>query len=172
MPHVRSQPLIASMVVSSLALSTVSIGPALAVANGPPPATEQSQENGPTQGISEEQFQHLYQTLDKLPEDIKNAAPKTYPNYEQRLDEELRKIDPSLSTSAQGSPNGASTYINWVSCGAAVAGAVAQYGIPFGQAISWLKEAVSIYKNEIPPRAHGGSLTESPVPPVTTHYPR
>ena len=99
--------------------------------------------------MSSNTFESLYYALDKLPEELKEADPATYPGYVQKLDQELSKIDPSLGAQGPGSSSvsGAMPSITWVSCGAAVAGAVAQYGIPVAKVIGWLKDAVKIYKS-------------------------
>ncbi|MCT1367589.1 hypothetical protein [uncultured Kocuria sp.] len=98
----------------------------------------QSAATTPNGQISEEQFQHTMRVLDQLPEDLKTADPKTTPNYEQRLTEAINKIEGAESS-------GVTTYVNWISCGAALAGVVAQYGIPVGKVVKWLKDGYKIF---------------------------
>ncbi|WP_178946205.1 hypothetical protein [Kocuria sp. TGY1127_2] len=98
----------------------------------------QSAATAPSGQMSEEQFQHTLRVLDQLPEDLKTADPKSTPNYEQRLTEAINQIEGAQA-------GGATTYVNWVSCGAALAGVVVQYGVPVAKVVKWLKDGYKIF---------------------------
>ncbi|MGK4065185.1 hypothetical protein AB0Y14_03875 [Rothia sp. HC945] len=131
--------LTAGTIIVSLALSAGGLAPAMAASTAESSTNvAQSASTGPDGQISEEQFQHSMRALDQLPEDLKTADPKTTPNYEQRLTEAINQIEGNQV-------GGATTYVNWVSCGAALAGVVVQYGVPVAKVVKWLKEGYKIF---------------------------
>lgn len=131
--------LTAATVIVSLALSAGGLAPAMAASTAESGANiVQSAATAPDGQMSEEQFQHTIEVLDQLPEDLKTADPKTTPNYEQRLTEAIDQIEGIQA-------GGTTTYVNWISCGAALAGVVAQYGIPVAKVVKWLKDGYKIF---------------------------
>lgn len=144
MHYAKPKSIIASTVIASLALSTLGIGAASAAENANSSGTSlvESAAKTPSGEISNAQFEHTISVLEKLPSDIKNANPKTTPNYEQRLNEAINKIEGSKNISSRGN---STTYVNWLSCGASLAGVVVQYGVPVGKVLGWLKEGYKIY---------------------------
>ncbi|CAQ02849.1 hypothetical protein ACR8AL_05540 [Clavibacter sepedonicus] len=106
--------------------------------------------------------------LESLPEDLKQADPRTTPNYADRLDAEIKarsggayegssvaSDSPVLSTALfardSGGPRASTTgprielAVNWVACATDIVGLIVQYGVPVGKVIGWIKDARAIY---------------------------
>ncbi|MFT2752446.1 hypothetical protein [Clavibacter sp. Sh2088] len=108
-----------------------------------------------TPAMTDADLDGLVAVLDALPDDIKSADPRTTPDYEHRLGQAIdrvtasSRIDTSMRSSTPDdalSPIGTGRAvhaadlrsaaptvrlaIDWIACGAAVAGVIAQYGLP------------------------------------------
>ncbi|MBE3557570.1 MAG: hypothetical protein IMW91_11035 [Firmicutes bacterium] len=95
-----------------------------------------------SQKSPDEQLNEIISKLDGLPDSLKNADPKTTPNYEEKLNEALGGI-----TVVQGVEPGRYTTLSIWTCTLAVAGLVAQYGFPVARVLKWIKEAKSLYRS-------------------------
>ena len=97
--------------------------------------------------MSDEEFDELIRVLDQLPTELKNADPKTTPNYEARISAAVDAVRAGRtpSSSLPSLPAETVSLMSWWSCGLAIASFVGQYGIPFGKIIGWLKKAKKIY---------------------------
>lgn len=85
--------------------------------------------------LSDAELDRLIQALDRVPENLRNANPRTTPNYEAQLSRALNGM----------SVRGIATRASWWQCGAEVASVIAQYGLPVGKIVKWLKEARKIW---------------------------
>ena len=90
-------------------------------------------------------FNQLQQKLESLPQDLKNADPRTTPNYEQRLNDALGGTKIIGVKPAKAPSGSASTMVNWAGCALALGTVVVQYGVPVGKVIAWIKEARAIW---------------------------
>ena len=82
--------------------------------------------------MSDQQLNELIDLLGSLPEDIKNADPKTTPNYEKRLTD-------ALAIAQNKRHPGVTTYANWLACTVAVGSLVTEYGIPARKVYATIK---------------------------------
>ncbi|AWG00521.1 hypothetical protein DZF92_05795 [Clavibacter michiganensis subsp. insidiosus] len=120
--------------------------------------------------MSDADLDGLVAVLDALPDDIKSADPRTTPDYGHRLSQAIDRVTASSSvgtstrsvtpddalsligtgravhaTDLRGSAPTARLAIDWIACGAAVAGVIAQYGLPVFKVVGWIREAREIY---------------------------
>lgn len=90
-------------------------------------------------------LEQLQLKLESLPEDLKNANPRTTPNYEQRLNQALGGVMVIGAGAAGASSGSASTMVNWLACTYELVSVVVQYGVPVGKIIGWIKDARRIW---------------------------
>ncbi|MCI1788217.1 MAG: hypothetical protein LKI58_09145 [Actinomyces sp.] len=90
----------------------------------------------------EAQFEEILTRLENLPDDLKNADPRTTPNYEARLNEALGGITILQGLQPTG---GLSAQTNWGKCAIEVAKVIVTYGIPVAKVVKWIKEARAIW---------------------------
>jgi hypothetical protein len=120
--------------------------------------------------ITDADLDGLIALLESLPADLQSADPRTTPDYEQRLaraldraaEEQrlgpatasatahtallLRTARPTTALSPASSPAPtAQLAVNWIVCGAAIAGFIAQYGLPVFKVVGWLRELRAIF---------------------------
>jgi hypothetical protein len=116
--------------------------------------------------ITDADLDGLIALLESLPADLQSADPRTTPDYEQRLARALdraaeeQRLGPTARqvtarttlllgaarpatalTPASPLAPGARLAVDWIACGAAVAGVIAQYGIPVFRVVGWIREA-------------------------------
>jgi hypothetical protein len=116
--------------------------------------------------ITDADLDGLIALLESLPADLQSADPRTTPDYEQRLARALdraaeeQRLGPTARqvtarttlllgaarpatalTPALPLAPGARLAVDWIACGAAVAGVIAQYGIPVFRVVGWIREA-------------------------------
>jgi hypothetical protein len=119
-------------------------------------------------GTPDDQLAQMLALLESLPEDLKQADPKTTPGYADRLAAEINArrdgaiggataitgypaVSPALLTGISASPRASATdpqielVVNWVACATDIVGLIVQYGIPVGKVIGWIKDARAIY---------------------------
>ncbi|MBD5383145.1 MAG: hypothetical protein HDR73_15195 [Clavibacter sp.] len=119
-----------------------------------------------TPAMTDADLDGLVAVLDALPEDIKSADPRTTPDYERRLSRAMEATTSARqSTRADasvllglaprhllgeagriGAPTQVELATDWIACGAAVAGVIAQYGIPVVKVLGWIREAREIWQ--------------------------
>jgi hypothetical protein len=116
----------------------------------------------------DDQLGQMLSLLESLPEDLKQADPKTTPNYANRLTAEIDArsggaslgpsivsdspvISTALFTRDSGAPSASTTdphielAVNWVACATDIVGLIVQYGVPVGRVIGWIKEARELF---------------------------
>ncbi|MBF4625619.1 hypothetical protein [Clavibacter sp. VKM Ac-2872] len=116
----------------------------------------------------DDQLGQMLSLLESLPEDLKQADPKTTPNYANRLTAEINarrggasegssiaSSSPVISTALfardSGGPGASTTgprielAVNWFACATDIVGLIVQYGVPVGKVIGWIKDARAIY---------------------------
>ncbi|MGV9184004.1 hypothetical protein ACTOVL_08270 [Arcanobacterium canis] len=91
--------------------------------------------NSISPSLSDAELDRLIQALDRVPENLRNANPRTTPNYEAELSRALNGIR----------VRGIATRASWWQCGTEVASVIVQYGLPVGKILKWLKEARKIW---------------------------
>ncbi|CRH61430.1 Uncharacterised protein [Chlamydia trachomatis] len=91
--------------------------------------------NSISPSLSDAELDRLIQVLDRVPENLRNANPRTTPNYEAELSRALNGIR----------VGGIATRASWWQCGAEIASVIVQYGLPVGKVLKWLKEARKIW---------------------------
>ncbi|XXM92587.1 hypothetical protein ACAD32_02411 [Clavibacter nebraskensis] len=119
-------------------------------------------------GTSDDRLGQMLALLESLPEDLKQADPKTTPGYADRLAAEINArrggaiggatttagypaVSTALFTGTSASPRTSPTdpqielAVNWVACATDIVGLIVQYGIPVGKVIGWIKDARAIY---------------------------
>lgn len=88
----------------------------------------------------DEQLDSIIDALDGLPEELKNADPATYPNYEAELEAALGGLTTVDASTVGGvSPQGVG------SCIAEIAVVVVTYGVLATKVLKWLKEAKALW---------------------------
>ena len=90
----------------------------------------------------EAQLHYIIKRLEELPEYLKNADPRTYPNYSQEINKYLSGV-----TVIVYPPDHNLGRINWWACAAALASLAIEYGIPAGKILKWLKDSVKIWRS-------------------------
>lgn len=107
------------------------------------------EELGPNKTInlsSEAGARQLTTLLESLPEDLKNADPNTTKNYEERLNKALGGVKVAQKDRSLVVKGGElSPQVNWWNCGLALAGVVAEYGVPVAKVLKWLKDGYKIF---------------------------
>ncbi|MFT2708313.1 hypothetical protein [Clavibacter zhangzhiyongii] len=119
-------------------------------------------------GAQDDQLGQMLSLLESLPEDLKQADPKTTPNYANRLTSEIDarsggasaasgivSDSPVISTALFTLPSGGpraytmgpriELAVNWFACATDIVGLIVQYGVPVGKVIGWIKDARAIY---------------------------
>ncbi|WP_167142205.1 hypothetical protein [Canibacter zhoujuaniae] len=91
--------------------------------------------NSTSPSLSDAELDRLIQALDRIPENLRNANPRTTPNYEEQLSRALNVM----------SVGGITTRASWWQCGAEIASVIVQYGLPVGKILKWLKDARKIW---------------------------
>ncbi len=91
--------------------------------------------NSTSPSLSDAELDRLILALDRVPENLRNANPRTTPNYEGQLSRTLNGM----------SVGGIATRASWWQCGGEVASIIFQYGLPVGKVLKWLKEARKIW---------------------------
>lgn len=117
--------------VSGVALLTVPFGASAMAA--PAPRLDASEI------MSEDELDLIERGLAELPEDLQNADPAEYPNFEAELESQLG------ATAALGAASGGATTASGWACAAAVASFVATNGIPVAKVIRWIRDARKIW---------------------------
>lgn len=144
--HPSFQPrraLLTGTLVVAMAAGTIGIGNSAHASNALPSPNAQSSSSPLLTAVGQEsQFEEILTRLENLPDDLKNADPRTTPNFEERLNEALGGI-----TVVQGlqPPGSLSVQTNWGACAVALASAIVTYGIPVAKVIKWIKEARAIW---------------------------
>lgn len=82
--------------------------------------------------VSDAEFEDALEILESLPEHIKNADPKTYPNYQEELRAEITKLE--------SGDHPIQLQVNWVSCAGEIAFFIAQYGIPVVKVVGVMRK--------------------------------
>jgi hypothetical protein len=120
--------------------------------------------------ITDADLDGLIALLESLPADLQSADSRTTPDYEQRLARALdraaeeQRLSPAAHqatartalllgaarqaaalTPASSLAPGAQLAVDWIACGAAVAGFIAQYGIPVLKVVGWIREARALF---------------------------
>lgn len=117
----------------SLALGAIATaGVAAPAAQALPPLTE----------TPDQQLDRILQAFESMPQHLKEADPKTYPNYEKAIEPYLKGL-----TTITMRPNGtgARPNFNFLQCAAALAGFVATNGFAVLKIIGWIKKARKIW---------------------------
>ena len=89
----------------------------------------------------DQQLDNIIAQLDSLPRELRHANPSTYPNYEQRLRQEIGQVSTVSTAPSSGAEAQASGWRCTLEVGAVIAG----YGIPASKVVKWLKEAKAIW---------------------------
>lgn len=90
----------------------------------------------------EQQFDLILSKLESLPEHLKEADPKTYPNYEQEI---RRYIGDVTLLPPVARPGVRAPYFNGWACAASLAGFVINTGIPVAKIIGWIRRARQLW---------------------------
>ena len=113
----------------SLALGAIAtVGVAAPAAQAQPPLTE----------TPDQQLDRILQALESMPQHLKEADPKTYPNYEKAIEPYLKGLT-TIAMRPDGT--GARPNFNFLQCVAALAGFVATSGFAALKIIGWIKIA-------------------------------
>ncbi|MDO4241257.1 MAG: hypothetical protein Q4C71_01840 [Microbacteriaceae bacterium] len=100
-----------------------------------------TQTSNPAPALNDAELDTIVRALESLPEHLKNADPKTTPNYQEDLSKSLNEF----MTKENLLPGGISVRASWWECGIQVALTVVQYGIPVGKIIHWIKNAGKLW---------------------------
>lgn len=93
----------------------------------------------------DQQFDLILSKLESLPQHLKEANPKTYPNYEKEIRKyvgDTKLLPPTVGTSEPRNPH---LKFNGVACASSLAGFVVSTGIPVLKIIGWIKKARAIW---------------------------
>ena len=91
----------------------------------------------------DQQLDLILSKLESLPEHLKEADPKTYPNYEQEIRRYLG--DTTLLPPAETSTGATIPYFNAWACAGSLAGFIINTGIPVAKIIGWIKRARQLW---------------------------
>lgn len=91
----------------------------------------------------DQQLNLILSKLESLPEHLKKADPKTYPNYEQEIRQYVGDI--KLLPPTSSSPGTVNPQFNGWACASSLAGFVATTGIPVLKIIGWIKRARQLW---------------------------
>ena len=91
------------------------------------------------------QLDDILARLEQLPEHLKNADPRTYPNYLQELEAHLAGVTVIAPIATQQGPRTASPQFSTWGCISSLAGIVASTGFPALKIIGWIKKARALY---------------------------
>ncbi|WP_157085689.1 hypothetical protein [Devriesea agamarum] len=92
----------------------------------------------PESVMADSDFDRLIKALDNVPEDLKNADPKTTPDYERNLSKALNGLRLARSSDI-------ANRVSWIHCGIEVAKIIIQYGVPIAKVIKWIKDARKLW---------------------------
>ena len=92
----------------------------------------------------DQQFDLILRKLESLPEHLKKANPKTYPNYEAEIRRYVGDTKLVTQPSVVKKP-GQSPQFNAWACAGSLAGFVVSTGIPVTKIIGWIKKARAIW---------------------------
>lgn len=142
--------LTAGAVALTFAVTSMNAPPAVQAAENPQASAQAVIEQlGPSKTINlstDAGAKQLMTLLESLPEDLKNADPKTTKNYEERLNRALGGVKVAQKDRSLVGKNGeVSAQVNWVACAASLAGVVVQYGVPVAKVVKWLKDGYKIF---------------------------
>lgn len=93
----------------------------------------------------DQQLDLILKKLDSLPVHLKNANPKTYPNYEQEIKRHLGNTTTVVPSTISAQLGVALPQFNVGACIASLAGFVASTGIPVFKIIGWIRSARAIW---------------------------
>lgn len=93
----------------------------------------------------DQQLDLILKKLDSLPATLKNADPKTYPNYEQEIGRYLGNTTVVVPSTISADLGVARPQFNVGACIASLAGFVASTGIPVFKIIGWIRRARAIW---------------------------
>lgn len=95
-----------------------------------------------TDAQKDQKLTDILNTLEAVPNDLKNADPATTPDYKNRLFVATNGI---TVVEAPGTTQEDAAQFGVGGCVLAVAGVVVQYGVPVAKVIAWIRKAKALY---------------------------
>ncbi|MDO4820868.1 MAG: hypothetical protein Q4A03_02310 [Rothia sp. (in: high G+C Gram-positive bacteria)] len=91
----------------------------------------------------DQQFDLILSKLESLPEHLKEADPRTYPNYEKEIQRYIG--DTTLLSPAENSTGVITPQFNAWACAGSLAGFIVNTGAPVAKIIGWIKRARQLW---------------------------
>lgn len=101
-----------------------------------------AQAQPPMAETPDEQLDRILKALEAMPEHLKQADPKTYPDYEKAIEPYLEGLT-TVVTPSDGS--GANPDFHFVNCVASISGFIATNGFPALRIISWIQTSIKLW---------------------------
>ncbi|MDO4253295.1 MAG: hypothetical protein Q4C74_08680 [Rothia sp. (in: high G+C Gram-positive bacteria)] len=89
---------------------------------------------------AEQQYSLIIKKLDSVPARLKNADPKSYPNYQAEIAKYLGN-----TTTITSAPRGVNASFDFIGCGIALIGLVKEFKHPLIKILGWLRKAKEIW---------------------------
>lgn len=93
----------------------------------------------------DEQLDMILKELDSLPEELKRADPRTYPNYESEIAPYLEGITTVQKPSSAQEGGMARPMFDPIGCPIALASFVIQFGVPVTRIMAWINKARKLW---------------------------
>lgn len=97
-----------------------------------------AQAQPPMAGTPDQQLDRIVHALESMPEHLKVAAPKTYPNCQKAIEPYLKGLT-TIPVGPQG--DGVNPNFDFWRCAASLAGFIATNGFPVLRIIAWIQQA-------------------------------